>query len=110
MRAPTIPEAHLAAVILSTVLAWSWVGYFAWHHPGYGPLLTPLVFIPFGIWLRFAWLTMKLQHRVAKAYAEQMQQATGLPAATMTPEDLRRALGVEGRPATRPVAREEQAE
>lgn len=109
MRAPTIPEAHLAAVILATVLAWSWVGYLAWHYPTAGTLLTPVVFIPFGIWLRFAWLTMQLQHRVAKAYAEQMQQRTGLPAATMSPEDLRRALGVEGRPAARPVDSEEQA-
>jgi hypothetical protein len=63
VRTPTIPEAHLGAVILATALAWSWIGYFAWGWPGVASLVTPLVFIPFGVWLRWAWRAVRRERR-----------------------------------------------
>lgn len=82
MRGPTIPEAHLGAVILATVLAWSWIGYLAWHHPGFAPLVTPFVLIPFGVWLHWAWRSMQHQrHRDRYPTDDDLRRAMAAAAA-----------------------------
>lgn len=111
MRAPTIPEAHLAAVITLTIALVALVGTLVvFVHPAFQYVIVPAG-LALGFWLRWAWVMLRLQRRVAKAYAEQLQARAGIAgAATMSPEDLRKALGFEGRPAARPVSREEQAQ
>lgn len=92
MRAPTIPEAHLGAVILATVLTWSWIGYFAWHNPGVGPLVTPLVFIPFGVWLRWAWRSVQSQRRSGGYLADDDPRRTMAASAQVQGEQAARAF------------------
>lgn len=109
MRAPTIPEAHLAAVIALTVALVALFGVLVvLVHPAFQFVMVPAG-LALGFWLRWAWVMLRLQRRVAKAYAEQLQARAGLAgAAAMSPEDLKRALGFEGRPAARPVSEERE--
>lgn len=93
MRAPTIPEAHLGAVILAAVLTWSWIGYFAWHYPGgVGPLVTPFVFIPFGMWLRWAWRSVQSQRRSGRYLADDDLRRTMAEAAQVQGKQAARAF------------------
>lgn len=86
MRAPTIPEAHLVAVILSTVLAWSWYGFAIGRYPA-AAAAAPFVFVPFGVWLWWAWLGLRLQRRVAAMYADRLKQAGAARTATTPREE-----------------------
>lgn len=109
MRAPTVPAAHFAAVVLSTVALAGIVimGASLIGPPIVWQVATPFVLMPCGFWLRWAWKTLQLQRRVFAAYGARMAQATGQPgAAKMTPEGLQRALGLEGYAARRPVSEE----
>lgn len=103
MRAPTVPEAHLGAVILASALAWSWYGFAAWQHP-LAAVAGPLLFVPFGVWLRWAWQSLQLQRRVVGAYTERLRQAGAI--ATKTGQDLTRDLAAAAE--TRRAKQEEQ--
>ena len=66
-----MPEKHLAAVALATVLAWSWYAFAAWQSPAWA-LAAPAVFGPFGFWLRDAYYTVRQQHRLAAAWNQRI--------------------------------------
>jgi hypothetical protein len=93
VRTPTIPEAHLGAVIIAASLAWSWYGFAAWQYP-VAAVAAPLVFIPFGVWLRWAWRAVRRERRpgnvpgVAEGPFELPPSTTG----RRTMPDLRRTM------------------
>lgn len=109
MRAPTIPEAHVAAVAALTLALAVIVtaGALLVGPPIAWQLAAPFVLVPMGGWLRWAWLSVQLQRRIVAAYTERTRRAANRGATT--PEDVRRALGLPGRPAGRPVDQEGQA-
>lgn len=78
MRAPTVPEAHLAAVVLLAVAA-SLALYLAPAEAD--PWLWPVALlcgITIAAWLRRAWRMMRLQRRLKATWTvlQQQQQQT----------------------------------